>query len=32
MIYNNNANESESSEDEGIEDYKNGGYPPIHVG
>lgn len=32
MIYNNNAGESDSSEDEGIEDYKISGYPPIHIG
>lgn len=32
MIYNNNAGESDSSEDEGIEDYKIGGYPPVHIG
>jgi hypothetical protein len=32
MIYNNNAGESDSSEDEGIEDYKINGYPPVHIG
>ncbi len=32
MIYNNSLGESESSEDEGIEDYKIGGYHPVHVG
>jgi hypothetical protein len=32
MIFNNNPNEGESSEDEGIEDYKTGGYPPVHIG
>ena len=32
MIYNNNMGESESSEDEGIEDYKICGYHPIHIG
>ena len=31
MIYN-NAADSDSSEDEGIEDYKIGGYPPVHIG
>ena len=32
MIYNNNVGESDSSEDEGIEDYKINGYPPVHIG
>ena len=32
MIYNNNTGESESSEDEGIEDYKIGGYHAVHIG
>ena len=32
MLYNNCAGESESSEDEGIEDYKVGGYHAVHVG
>jgi len=32
MIYANNADQSESSEDEGIEDYKTGGYHAIHIG
>ncbi len=32
MIYNNNMGESSSSEDEGIEDYKIGGYHPAHIG
>lgn len=32
MIFNNCTGESESSEEEGIEDYKIGGYHAIHVG
>ena len=32
MIYNNSNGDSETSEDEGIEDYKIGGYHAVHVG
>lgn len=32
MIYNKYMNENESSDDEGLEDYKVGGYHSVHVG
>lgn len=32
MIYNNYMGDTESSDDEGLEDYKIGGYHPVHAG